>query len=289
MAKFKRGLSGAFVDALNTAYSEPASWWQKILEDRDLFVGIRGNSLNVYYNGASLLRLRLRQGSLVGKTHFKFLLKEKRPSPYVRFRDGKFDAGDIASIKFSKNLPQDLARIKNASAPFHGIEAKGVHDIIRSNDNVLDTEIAFGDERSRIDIAALREGKRRPELVFYEAKHYSNPEIFGERPSVVDQVRRYQKILSTPTRAKEVRESYAKVVSNIAALDGFPDRLRTLCRRAAKEGFDVSTDVRLVIYGYDRPQQRAAMALFALLRKQIGEDLVLTRGNPRGLSKGVGK
>ncbi|MPY73441.1 MAG: hypothetical protein GEU87_04205 [Alphaproteobacteria bacterium] len=87
---------------------------------------------------------------------------------------------------------------------------------------MIDTEVAFGDEGSRIDIAAFRPGGRGVELVMYEAKHFSNPEIFGERPKVVDQIRRYREILSTPHRASEICKSYHRIVENIAALEGLP-------------------------------------------------------------------
>lgn len=289
MARFQRGLNNAFINALNEAYANPNGWWRRVLEDRDLFIGIRGNSLNVYYNGASLLRLEHRRGELIGASHFKFLLQEKRPSPYVRFCNGQFDEGDLASIRFSRTLAQELPAIKRGSIPFHRIEAKGVHDIIRSNDNVIDTEVAFGDEGSRIDIAAFKPGDRGIELVMYEAKHFSNPEIFGEPPKVVDQIRRYHEILSTPHRAAEICESYRRIVENIAALEGFPARLRALCRRVIDEGFVLSTDVRLVIYGFDRVQLREAKALFARLDEKIGSGFVLKRGRPNGLTTGISR
>ena len=69
MAEFKRGLDDTFIDLLNNNYDQPDSWWRTLVEDPDVFIGIRGNELNAYYNGCSLLRLRHRRDHLVGETH----------------------------------------------------------------------------------------------------------------------------------------------------------------------------------------------------------------------------
>lgn len=59
MAKtFSRGLKTEFVAALNQAYGDQDSWWKKLVDDNDLYIGIRGNYLNVYFNGGSILELK---------------------------------------------------------------------------------------------------------------------------------------------------------------------------------------------------------------------------------------
>ena len=56
MSNFERGLDKAFVDALNEAY-EKGGWWQRFVDDEEIFIAIRKNSLNAYYRGCSLLKL----------------------------------------------------------------------------------------------------------------------------------------------------------------------------------------------------------------------------------------
>jgi len=287
MATFKRGLNPRFVAALNAAYNEPDSWWKKLVDDPGLFIGIRGNQISAYYNGANIIRISHERGTLVGATHFKYLVPISRSETYIKFQNGKYDEDQLNAIQFSTNLKRDLAAIKNASTPYRSEEAKGVHDIIRSNNNIIDTEIAFGDEGNRIDFAAFKDGPKRPELVFYEAKLLNNKEVSGQDPAVIQQVERYRQLLSKTTRRKEIQKSYEQVAENIGALHGFPTGLKTICQRANTQGFDISNDVRLVIYGYGRAQQKEANPLFTRLRQQIGQDFVLTKGTAKGMTKGI--
>ncbi|MCH8239834.1 MAG: cytochrome c oxidase assembly protein [Proteobacteria bacterium] len=77
-------------------------------------------------------------------------------------------------------MRSDLAAIKAASKLHQGREAQGVHDVVRANFNIIDTEVVFPDEKtSRIDFAALRLGGERPELVFYEAKNLTGEKLTG--------------------------------------------------------------------------------------------------------------
>ncbi len=59
MANFKRGLDDEFVDRLNEVY-RARGWWHSLVNDRDLFIAIRDNYLNVYYRGGSVLKLKWR-------------------------------------------------------------------------------------------------------------------------------------------------------------------------------------------------------------------------------------
>src|SRR3546814_13345665 len=74
------------------------------------------------------------------------------------------------------------------------------------NRNVIDVEIAFGldDEENkrkstnRIDFAAIQTGVNGPEIVFFEAKCFVNPEIrtSGDaKPPVVTQIQGYKNLL----------------------------------------------------------------------------------------------
>ena len=274
---FNRGITKAFVDALNEKYRE-GDWWKQIVTDKDLFIGIRPQCLNVYYNGASLLELEYAKHTFTGKTHFKYLRRDKPGDEYVRFDDGRF-----ASVDWEPqydNIGDYLKQIKKAAGKQLGKEKRGVHQICCSNDNVIDVEIAVPGAGARIDFAALREEKSRLKLVFYEAKVYQNLDIDG----VVRQVTSYEKILSE--RAEEVKKSYLRVCSNIRALEGYPRR------NLVDKDFVVSPKVRLVVFGYNESQRKAAddaKGVFSQLRKQLGENRVITRGKARGLVMGISR
>ena len=287
MTKFERGLSTEFVDALNDQYVASDSWWRPLVEDPTLFIGIRNNRLNVYFNGASLLDLKFSRGKLIGDTNFKFLIRDKPRSWNVKFEEGYFKQEDLAKITFSQDIRKDIAAIKKASKPYHKPEAVDVYKIIRSNDNVIDTEVVFADDRIRIDFAAFRNGTDRPQLVFYEAKRFANPEIFGEHPSVVEQVARYRDTLSNAGRIADISSSYIRVAENIVALQGFKRKLKDLSKKVVHSGLDICPNVRLTITGFDRAQQKDAKVLFARLRNLIGEKMVLTKGSAKGLVQGI--
>ena len=52
---FNRGLKDEFVEALNREYEKDGGWWKKIVDDPELFIGIREDYLNIYFHGSSLL------------------------------------------------------------------------------------------------------------------------------------------------------------------------------------------------------------------------------------------
>ena len=286
---FNRGLKDEFVEALNREYEKDGSWWKKIVDDPKLFIGIRENYLNVYFNGASLLELEQNAGHLVGKTYCKYLLKRGR---YAKFKNGSLDP--LNSAEFYCNIEVDIADIKKAAARIQGAEKKGVHQIMIDNANVIDTEIAFPGllNRKQIDFVALRKEKNGPKLVFYEAKTFSSSKLRKKPPKVpevIEQIKGYDEILSV--REKEIKESYRRVATNIAALSGYATRRNVL--QEAKEGsFDVCPEVRLVIFGFDGVQKEAANSsdgLFTRLKGILGENRVLTKDDPRKFVVGISK
>lgn len=103
---FKRGLSCEFVDELNELYNKPnGSWWGRIVDEPNLFIGFRDEYLNVYYHGNNVLKLEYVRGArkekLKGSTHKKYLFsKTEREGElkglfgglpdYISSRDGVF-------------------------------------------------------------------------------------------------------------------------------------------------------------------------------------------------------
>ena len=117
--QFNRGISEAFVQALNCEY-EKDGWWTRLVSDKRLFVGIRENCLNVYYKGASVLELRYIEGRFVGRSHFKYLLNQTtdRRSDYVQFTDGEF--APVAVKESYRDLAVDNRKDKELSSTTSG-------------------------------------------------------------------------------------------------------------------------------------------------------------------------
>ena len=198
MGDFKRGLAQEFVDELNAMYHQPGSWWRAFVEDKDTFVAIRGNSVNVYYQGASLAKLSLTRNGIVVEVHYKYLVNPDREPEYIA-------VGVAGTITETDNLivsEIDVRGLKAAAKNYAGDEKKGVHKIaLKPANAVVDLEIAISDGSGapRMDIASLaddQDGSVR--LRFFEAKTYTNPELRAMVPSdipVVEQISTYSELI----------------------------------------------------------------------------------------------
>ena len=233
---FDRGLTDEFVEALNRAYDDPNSWWRKLIDDKELFLGIRENYINVYYNGGSILELEHRKGTgLVGRTHFKYLVnlsREDDTKDYINFADGNFDRVVISDSY--TNITTHLPQIKETTKGYQGAEKTGVHEISIKRNNVIDVEIQFPGTGSRIDFAALQRAEDRIEIVFFEAKTYSNSGLRSgsKNPAAVEQVKRYESMLVD--RREQIESSYQKIAKNISEIKGWRKKRSSIVLEAAQ-------------------------------------------------------
>lgn len=298
MVAFLRGLGPEFIRRLNDE-CERGGWWKSIADDRQLFIGIRNGALNVYWKGNSLLNLGMQGDSLAGEVHYKYLLKPGLARPYVQIADGRLRS-EIPAGVFLSDL-SDIASLKRAANAYAGEEKTGVHQIVMSNPNIIDVEVAFGAEggdsegrgAQRIDFAAIQHTKDGPELVFFEAKAFANPELRanGSTIPVLGQMERYRNFV---LRSKaELAESYRTVCGNLAALHGVRDRypaMRETLARVANGtcSLGVSEDVRLVVFGYDKDQQNGLIwnSHRGKLQEVLGENLLL-KGIASGFTNGI--
>lgn len=294
MFQFDRGIDHRFVDRLNAEY-ERGGWWRAVASDPDLFIAIRGGYLNVYWNGNSLLKLSLDGDRLLGQVHYKYLLRPDVPSPYVPVDDGAVRLGDASSL-FQADL-SDLAALKKAAALYAGDEKAGVHRIIQSNSNVLDAEVAFGlEDRTtrRLDFAALRSSVDGAEVVFFESKQFSNPELRAAEnipAPVVEQIAGYKELIAKHDAA--LRQSYRAVCSNLAALLGVRDRYAAsldLMQRIAsgEKVLRINPAVWLVVFGYDSDQWGGP--IWKPHKDKLDKHLpghVLYKGSPKGFTRGI--
>lgn len=295
MFRFERGISQKFVDRLNAEYTT-GGWWRSIADDRDLFVAIRKDYINVYLNGNSLLELRMEGNELVGNTHYKYLLAPESKQPYIRMVGGQAQI-DSHSDMFLPGFSR-LQDIKRAAKAYGGGEKRGVHQIVMSNPNVIDVEIAFGNENEktgkntakRIDFAALRRQPTGIEIVFYEAKQFANKELRadGDDIPVLGQLQRYEAFLRSEKQA--LIDSYRTVCNNLVALDGvnkrytpMQDSMRDLSNPTIQD------EVRLVVFGFDNDQKKDGSNWSGhreKLRARLGEKLLL-KGDAKEFTNGI--
>jgi len=294
MSQFKRGISQQFVDRLNAEY-KAGGWWKSIADDRELFIAIRKDYINVYLNGNSLLKLWQENGELVGETHYKYLLAPESARPYIKVLGGRAEI-DVAASLFIGDL-SDLASLKRSANVYTGDEKKGVHRIVMSNPNVVDVEIAFGAENetsgsitaNRIDFAALRQGASGLEVVFYEAKLFANKELraAGENVPVLEQLRRYEAFLHNEQAA--LIDSYRTVCGNLAALCGVNDRYAPVLNTMRElSSLSILEDVRLVVFGFDADQKDGAnwSGHRRKLETALGDRLLL-KGDANKFTSGI--
>ena len=304
MAKptFSRGLRVEFVEALNELYDQPGSWWRRLVDDQGLFLAVRDNYVNVYWLGCSLLRLKPQAGGVFGEVHYKYLLRPQlTTSEYIRIVDGRPASLPPVEEAFTRTLAE-IDALKTAARPYAGAEKAGVHDVVLSNWNVVDIEIAFAtgsddateSSAPRVDFAALQVRGRHTEIVFFEAKDFTNPELRRRgdaNPDVVDQIETYSRLLSD--RHDEIVDSYRRVCGNLLRLRGIDDRHAE--RHEMLEGIaggstplKANVEPRLVVFGFDADQRDGEnwRPHRDKLKDRLG-NRVIFRGSSKGLTRGI--
>jgi len=307
---FNRGLDEKVIPAFKKYIGEQ-SWLRSLIQHTNkncnkgaTFFAIRDNYVNIYGHGGSLVKLtNPNTDKVVGETHFKYLLRKKMRNGkfYVPIIDGKpkFDADSITDM-FVDSLDDGRLLLDQARL-YAGEEKFGVHQLVMANPNVLDTEIVFDKDNGeddvktgtdRIDFCALRKGESNElKIVFYEAKHISNPELKGK---VLTQLERYRSQLRDPKRVCEILKSYRRVCENIVELcDGTDINIPILeyAKMVVENPLNltVDTEPRLVIFGYDSVQEKGVLQEIKkiMIGGELDEKHILCRGNPDAQWTGV--
>ncbi len=274
MSKFNRHLTPGFVEALNREYEKTDSWWRRFVDDKDLFVAIRNNYLDVYYCGVRILgNLQWRKKTLRSEIHYKYL--RDPDSDYVYVIDGR---PEISTLKNAIERHQDGKKQEKA----------GVHDIILRNSNsALDVEVAIPEEKSRIDFTAIQETDIGLTIVFYEAKITDSDELRTNSgdPKVLRQMRRYEHLLET--HEKYITNSYREVCKNLYDLNGLAERhpkRHAILKEVANRPKTLSIDPqpRLVVFGKlgENRQPKSWIPHRERLEKEL-ESRVLFRDDPK--------
>ena len=160
--------------------NSPPAWWNNLKDDKDLYIDIRkGNTINVYYNGGSIIKLEWK-GGFRATLHFEYI-PLKGDTNYVSF---EFSNGDISLPRlevmnianFSKT---SLTGLKKRIEKFYsndsekGLQGKYVTKnfaMRKPRGFFLDTEFQHKD--LRVDLVWIDLAKKK--LAFIELKTISD-------------------------------------------------------------------------------------------------------------------
>jgi hypothetical protein len=299
---FKRGIRGEpFLNALE-ALAQQDGWWKDVLADKSLIIGIRDEYLNVYWQGQSIFRVSFKGNKVAASTHEKYLLNPDLKDQ-ISIIDGKFDFGKVAERMLTREYEgaATLGRLKRAAALYSGREKEGVHEIATSNSSVVDVEIAINaagvpdavKKLPRMDVASLETAEDGVDLVFWEAKTFSNPEL--ENGDVVEQIKGYQAAIRE--HHPEFAESYRCVARNLVDIEGWSNGVRSVTPtiRAAANGASMNvrgSTIGLLVYDFSAEQKARRNKDGKTLREKLTESfesngLGTSRFRFKGTAKGL--
>lgn len=215
--------------------SENLAWWKFVKDNIKLgtfYVDIRkDNTLNVYYNGGSLIKISLSEGKLKCMIHEFYL--SQFGSKYIRI-DPNDIVYDVDKLKSRIDL-----RYSNSSE--NGIKAKL---ICNPNSTFIDSEFAYSS--TRIDMTKIENG----EIVFVELKLIQDRRLLtneyehGE-PEILKQIKEYNKFIST--YKQEIMKYYYKLFTIKRNLDILPNSLSKI---ENINEYDLRSEVELYIEPY---------------------------------------
>ena len=231
-------------------------WKNKLKQDcldKNVFLAIRDDNVGFYHEGGKLFGL----DSKGFKTHFKFASVIDPNNE----KDSYLTKTDLSELKLISDFEKGYSQIKENCSNYSGVEAKGVSKLYSEssylsgkNVVVLDIEVSFAtddDEKTqdRIDIVLLNTKNKK--LLFVEAKHFSNGEIWStSTPKVIKQLDKYKKQIIR--REKEILEEYSKYVDIINELF-VPSQL------LPKPTSIDDKKVVLLIFGFDKNQKEGRL------------------------------
>lgn len=259
MSKFIRNFTKEKIDELKTE----DLFNQKLIDDitkcekNAVFPALRNGYISFYYKGGGLFNYN---GDFT--THYKYgTVPKDIDKDYV-------SQDDLTKVEVETSFVDGYDKIKERCDKYGTVEADGVSNLYKynvthkTNDIVLlDTEIAFTGDGYNIDentkttqnrIDLLLFNKSTQTLLFVEAKHFSNKELWatkGTKPKVVEQIKKYESEISQ--RKLEIIEQYTNYVNQINILFNLQIPVPT----------ELCTNVGLLIFGFDINQKNKIKTL----------------------------
>ena len=175
---------------LFTELSKLPEWWKRILNDMTLYVNIRkGNRINVYYHGASVMELSInRDKSIQGKIHSKYILFQETQTDKNGYRK------DISPKTIVENLPSIKNAIiaNQATSNPEGLSEKAIQGIMYVEGKYIDTEFEYVHPNrliTRIDLTTINDDGM---IEFVELKRISDPRLLKKDQSLKNEEIRKQ-------------------------------------------------------------------------------------------------
>jgi len=191
--------------------NNPPLWWNNLKSDTELYIDVRkDNSLNVYHNGGSIMKLESIKKSketieFKAQIHFEYIpLQLDKESDYLPF---KFKGENIympehKTIDINNFAKQSIKKIKKRIKMFYpndsekGIQGRYVinNKISKSaNGFFIDTEYQYGDKRIDMVWVDLIEKK----IAFVELKTIGDARLYVDKTknqeTVENQLEKYYK------------------------------------------------------------------------------------------------
>ena len=175
---------------LFTELSKFPEWWKRILNDKTLYVNIRkGNRINVYYHGASVMELSInRDKNIQGKIHSKYILFQETQTDKNGYRK------DISPETIVENLPSIKNAIiaNQATSNPEGLSEKAIQGIMYVEGKYIDTEFEYVHPNrliTRIDLITINNVGM---IEFVELKRISDSRLLKKDMSLKNEEIRKQ-------------------------------------------------------------------------------------------------
>lgn len=289
---FDREISPKMIEALDLEY-ENGGWWRELADHDDMLIAIRNKYLNVYCNGCNIAKVEYKNNKLTASIHYKYLLKKKiESSPYIECKGGHFEIASHADL-FISSL-KAIEDIKYSTKVYGGIEKTGVHQIIRANLNIVDTEIALSatdseNKNSRIDFCAIQEEDGKLILRFFEAKDYSNKELKTQDgdAKVIAQLTRYQNLLTQQNDA--ILSAYKKLIHAASEINGRNILGKDWATHPRIDSLELDHKPSLVVFGFDDDQKKGDVFKkhMSKLCDTLGDKRLLLKGDANEFKSGI--
>ena len=175
---------------LFTELAQLPEWWKRILNDKTLYVNIRkGNRINVYYHGASVMELSInRDKTIQGKIHSKYILFQETQTDKNEYRK------DISPETIVENLPSIKNAIiaNQATSNPEGLSEKAIQGNMYVKGKYIDTEFEYVHPNrliTRIDLITINNVGM---IEFVELKRISDPRLLKKDMSLKNEEIRKQ-------------------------------------------------------------------------------------------------
>ena len=211
----------------------PPAFLMQVVQDRELHPEIRNNSITVYYRGKAVIRdIRLRDGTVTGSIHYKYVPIDRPALDYVQLTFGEhgFQFANVPVPLAPGHLDAStIAQYKRMMRSDGRNEECGIIDLLvsRAENLVIDQEVKFQDPgdpaADKIDLCVYDTHLSCLSLV--EVKSVNDPRLLSgqnEIPEVIDQLIRYE------NRIRQNSPCLIRTFTNVVSMKrtiGMQDRL----------------------------------------------------------------